>query len=314
MNCSDPDILLGPARILRVEPSIRSATVSAGDSLRLELSVYGRQNILDNDLEDVSYTVWSDGGAGGSFDGSGRRVLYTAPPAPGVYAVTAELPSTVCRGTQDQCTARFEIRVRRSSAPALEEEAPVDPPGGIPSVVADSDGNQYEVFTPVEGGTFGGEGYSMSAASSAVPNGEFVGIRISDEGAASNLGMTHQRYTLGGNMYAVSAVDGSGEEISSYVLDDPATICMPLPDKLRQNISDVAVVAINGDGSLTILSARVRIGTAGTMVCGGLSSLPASVAVGSAGAPSPEPTAVPEPTPEAPDTGGWHRCRRPRWS
>ena len=301
---TDPDILLRPARILRVEPSIRSATVTAGDVLRLELSVYGRQNILDNDLEDVSYTVWSDGAGGGSFDGSGRGVLYTAPSAPGIYSVTAELPSTVCGGTQDQCTAKFTIIVRRPSAALEERPAPENPVGEIPSVLVDAEGRQYEVFTPEEGGTFEGEGYSLRVDPGAVPNGEFVGIRISDEGAASNVGMTHQRYTLGGNMYAVSAVDGSGAAVSSYVLDDPAMVCMPLPDELRRNISDLAVVAINGDGSLTILSAQVRIGTVGTMVCGGLSNLHASVAVGSAGAPAPLPTAVPEPTPEAPDTGG----------
>ena len=78
-----------------------------------------------------------------------------------------------------------------------------------------------KVFTPVEGGTFTGEGYSLTVDAGAVPNGEFLGIRMSDEGAASNLGMTHQRYTLGGNMYAISAVDSSQATISSYVLDDP---------------------------------------------------------------------------------------------
>ena len=179
----------------------------------------------------------------------------------------------------------------------------MNPPGEIPSILADNDGNQYEVFTPVEGGTFSGEGYSITTAPGAVPNGEFIGIRMSDDGAASNVGMTHQRYTLGGSMYGVHAVDGSGTAVSSYVLDSPATACLPLPNELRTNISDLAIVAINSDDSLTILSAQVRISTAGTMVCGALSNLPASVAVGSAGAPAAIPTAMPEPTPEVPDTG-----------
>ena len=80
---------------------------------------------------------------------------------------------------------------------------------------------------------------------------------------------------------------------------------MPLPDELRSNISDLAVVAINGDGSLTILAAQVRISPAGNMVvCGALSNLPASVAVGSSGAPAAIPTPTPEPTAVPPDTGG----------
>ena len=166
--------------------------------------------------------------------------------------------------------------------------------------MTDGDGNQYEVFTPEGGGTFTGEGYTLSAGAGAIPNGEYIGVRVSDEGSASNAGMTHQRYTLGGNMYSVSAVDASNADITSYALNSAATVCVPLPDELRSNISNLALVAINADGSLTILSASVRLGTNGTQVCGNLSGLPASVAVGSSGAPAPLPTPVPPTaTPEA---------------
>ena len=183
----------------------------------------------------------------------------------------------------------------------------MNPPGEIQSLIPDEDGNQYEVFTPVEGGTFdGGEGYSISVPSGAVPNGEYIGIRMSDDGAVSNLGMTHQRYTLGGNSYGVHAVDASGAAISSYVLEDPATVCVPLPAAMRANISNLALAAINSDGSLTILAAQVRLdtGTGNTMVCGNLSNLPATVAVGAQGAPDAIPTATPVPEPVLPVTGG----------
>ena len=298
---------LSEAKILRIKPSIRSVTVGAGDRIRIGVDVYGVQDIKDNGLADGIGFFWNDGGVGGSFDGNGRELMYTAPDQPGTYTVSVAAPFSTCRAPatdEMRCEATFEIRVRRSAAAQPEDIAPVNPPGEIPSILADSDGNQYEVFTPVEGGTFSGEGHSLNAPAGAVPNGEFIGIRMSDDGAASNAGMTHQRYTIGGNMYGIHAVDDSGAAISSYVLDDPVRVCVPLPDELRQNISDLAVVAINGDGSLTILSAQVRLSSAGTMVCGALSNLPASVAVGSAGAPAPLPTAVPEPTPEVPDTGG----------
>ena len=104
-------------------------------------------------------------------------------------------------------------------------------------------------------------------------------------------------------MYGVHAVDSSEATVSSYVLDDPANVCVPLPDELRTNISDLALVVINSDDSLTILAANVHIGAAGTSVCGNLSNLPASVAVGSQGAPDAIPTATPEPEPVLPDTG-----------
>ena len=206
---------------------------------------------------------------------------------------------------EDACSATITVQVRRPSAAPDDGVAPQNPPGEIPTILTDGDGNQYEVFTPEGGGTFTGEGYTLSAGAGAIPNGEYIGVRVSDEGSASNAGMTHQRYTLGGNMYSVSAVDASNAEITSYALNSAATVCVPLPDELRSNISNLALVAINADGSLTILSASVRLGTNGTQVCGNLSGLPASVAVGSSGAPAPLPTPVPPTaTPEAPTTGG----------
>lgn len=296
---------LAAARVSRIEPSIRSVIVSAGEQIRLDVDVYGAQDIKENDLADGIGFLWDDGDGGGVFDGNGREVTYTPPSQPGTYMISVSVP--LCRAPitdEIRCEATIELRVRRPSAPQPAEEVSVNPSGEIPSILTDADGNQYEVFTPVEGGAFSGEAYSINVDPGAVPNGEFIGIRMSDDGAASNLGMTHQRYTLGGNMYGVHAVDSSGAAVSSYVLDGPGTVCVPLPDELRQNISDLALVAINGDGSLTILSAQVRLGDAGTMVCGKLSGLPASVAVGSAGAPPAIPTATPEPVPETPDTGG----------
>ena len=299
--------------ISRIAPAIRGATVSGGDQITLEVEIYGLQDVMDQKL-----AYGPDGKAGTSDDvtfdwGSasgdeGPSITYTAPSSPGTHTVTASLDSNECYhpdadDQMEKCSASFEIRVRRPSAEQEPDPAPVNPPGDIPELLADDGGNQYAVFTPEEGGSFSGEGYSITAAAGAVPNNEFIGIRMSDDGAASNAGMTHQRYTLGGNMYGVHAVDSSAQAVSSYVLDDPAQVCVPLPDELRHNISELAVVAINSDDSLTILSAQVRISDAGTMVCGGLSNLPASVAVGSAGAPAAIPTPTPEPTPEPPDTG-----------
>ena len=305
----------GTAKISRIVPTIRGLTVSGGDTVRLSVDVYGLQDVKDAKLaKDVTFN-WSVSPSGGTLpaDAKGNStVVFTAPTSAAIYTVSASLGASDCYDSTAKvgeetagCTAEFDVRVRRPSAAQPEDPAPVNPPGEIPTILADADGNQYEVFTPVEGGSFdSGEGYSIAAASGAVPNGEFIGVRMSDEGVASNAGMTHQRYTLGGNMYAVSAVDETGTAITSAVLDDPATVCVPLPNELRSNISKLAVVAINSDDSLTILSAQVKITATGAMVCGGLSELPASVAVGSSGAPAAIPTATPEPTPEPPDTGG----------
>ena len=293
-------------KISKIEPAIRGVTVSGGDNVTLEVEVYGVQGDMDNTL---SGTIsWSVDGT--SIEGSGRELSYAAPSSPGTYMVKATLDEGDCRPKDEAdrdtaCSASFEVQVRRPSAPQSEDEAPVNPPGDIPTILTDSGGNQYEVFTPVEGGTFdAGEGYSITAPSSAVPNGEFIGVRMSDDGAASNLGMTHQRYTLGGNMYGVYAVDSTGTSISDYVLDEAAKVCVPLPNMFRARISDLALVTINGDDSLTILAANVRLSDGSASVCGNLSNLPASVAVGSMGSPDAIPTATPVPTPVPPETGG----------
>ena len=164
------------------------------------------------------------------------------------------------------------------------------------------------MFTPVSGGAFVHESASLTAGAGAVPDYDMIGLRISEVGPASNEGMTYGRYTLGGDWYAITAVDASGWRVEeSYELNDVLDVCVPLPAELSSNISEVAMVAMDSDDSLTILSSRVRITASGTKVCGHLSTVPATVAVGTAGAPRPLPTAVPEPFDGtgSPDTGGW---------
>ena len=292
-------IASSPGEIRRIEPAIRSVVVSAGEEVQLAVDVYGLQNVKDNKLSATFEWTQTSGSNTEDLDDTAREITYTAPSSPGTYTITAKLDDGQCQPAteakrDDDCSASITVQVRRPAPPVAEDEAPVNPPGEIPGILTDSDGNQYEVFTPVEGGTFdGGEGYSIHVPSGAVPNGEFIGIRVSDDGAASNFGMTHQRYTLGGNMYGVHAVDGSGAAISSYQLEDPARVCVPLPDELSTRISDLALVGINSDGSLTIHAANVRIGDNGTQVCGNVSGIPTSVAVGSQGAPAAPPTETP---------------------
>ena len=96
------------ARILRIEPSIRSVTLSAGDEVSLSVEVWGRQGLLDNGLADKAPSdgrpeiVWSSSGDGTFAEGrvraewrdgvaNDREVKFVAPSNPGTVTVTASL-------------------------------------------------------------------------------------------------------------------------------------------------------------------------------------------------------------------------------
>ena len=209
-----------------------------------------------------------------------RAVSFTAPDTPGRIRITASVvDGYACLQTQSdesdedrikRCAAVIDVNVRRESAPQPSEEAPANVTGEIPSILTDADGNQYEVFTPVEGGSFNIYGYSIRASAGAVPNGEYFGIRMAQDGAASNVGMSHGACTRSGSFrYAISAVDSSKQAISSYLLEDPATVCLPVPAELRSNIVESGdQLRSTATGRVTILTAKVQIGTSGMIVCG----------------------------------------------
>ena len=79
-----------------------------------------------------------------------------------------------------RCSARVEVNVvRRTTAPIIVK-APVNPPGATPETLSDSEGVANAVFTPVEGGSFAGDGYPLVAGAGAVTNG---GIHRGEHGA-----------------------------------------------------------------------------------------------------------------------------------
>ncbi len=303
-------------RINRLAPSISKVTVRGGDTIRLGVVPYGRQDIVDNDLIDGKTSViWTLEDGLGSFaeaDSSldtdalanDRVVELTAPESPGTYTIHATLAS--CGdATGEDCRASFTVAVLRSSPASEPTVSPTNPAGEIPSILVGDNGEQYEVFTPVDGGNFTDGIVTLIAGSGAVPNGEIVGLRVDDVGAASNAGMMHQRYTLAGNLYNISALDVSGAPVSNYQLNSSVEFCAPLADSLRANISDVATLAMNADGSLTVLSTLIRISGDGVLGCANVSTVPVMVALGTSGSPAAIPTATPEPIPEPPATGGY---------
>ena len=183
-----PDVV-SSGEISRIEPGVKGVTLSAGDPVILGVLIYGLQDVNDQKLAaGVTFEWTQDEGIAGKRRTSREMVLRLTTqlrPSPGKYQITASLDNDECVGIDD-CSATVTVQVRRPSASPDPAADPVNPPGEIPAILTDGDGNQYEVFTPEGGGTFTGEGYSLSAGAGAIPNGEYIGVRVSDEGLASN--------------------------------------------------------------------------------------------------------------------------------
>ena len=308
----------------KIAPTIREISVPAGQQVRLEVDIYSRQDTVRNDLsDDADGTVvfqWSESPSGGGAFASpstDRRVTYTAPDLPGTYTVLAEAqPDGVCAShhrsrteiTADDrapCIATFTVRVSRAPASAAIPPDPVNPAGLIPTSLTDSAGVAYAVFTPVDGGTFTGDGITVSAPEGAVPDQQLIGISATRSNIPVPPPIPGARMTVAGSYYTVNGIQRTGDApVSGYALDDPIQACMPLPDMFRADISDVVVVNRNPtDGSLAILSSSVQQTPAGLVACGAIGQLPATVAVANIGVIElpPDP---PTPDEDLPETGG----------
>lgn len=172
----------------------------------------------------------------------------------------------------------------------------------MPQFLADEDGNRYEVFLPEEGGSVSGDGFWIVAEPGDVPSATFVGIRMTEGGEASNLGMMYHRYTISGNYYHVDALD-ENERVPDpkFAFRNPAEACVPVPMMSLSNIVDVRMVATGPGGkSQTVLNSGVKSFDGNLMVCGYVGSVPTVLAAGVEGVPGPEPTMAPT----LPETGG----------
>ena len=98
-----------------------------------------------------------------------------------------------------------------------------------------------------------------------MPSAYIVGVRVSEGSEASNAGMTHHRYTLGGNYYSVDAVDENGLVPSSgFKFRNPPVACVPMPAHFLANIDSLALIATDLEGATqTVLTSNTRVDGAG---------------------------------------------------
>ena len=308
----------------KIVPSVREISVQAGQQILLSVEIYDVQDGINNDLADADNAKvafqWSESDSGGGTFASpstARRVNYTTPNLPGTYTVLAEAqPTGICASHQSAtgiitdedrapCIATFTIRVSRAPVDAVPDPDPVNPAGLIPTSLTDNAGVAYAVFTPVDGGTFSGEGITVTAPKGAIPDQQLLGISAASANIPVPPPVPGARMTVGGSYYNINAVQRTGDApVSGYTLDAPILACMPLPNIFRADLTNIVVVNRNpADGTLAILTSSIRQSPNGLTACGAVSRLPATVAVANIGViqATPEPEA---PTEDLPETGG----------
>ena len=304
---------IGTPVLTRILPTIREVSMRAGETVRLEVDTYGIANRLDNTIAaetDLVFT-WSDSSSGGSFADptNSRRVLYTAPGLPGRYTVTVQAqPDGICLSHHDSefgisdaerlpCRAEFTIQVSRAPSDPDPDPDPINPAGAIPTSLNDASGTAYTVFTPVGGGMFSGAGITVSAEAGAIPDRQILGVSAAVSSVQPPAAVPGATMTVSGGLYDINGVQQSGDPpVQGFRLDDPLTVCLPLPDAFRANVSDVVLVERKSDGSYGILSTKLRQSAGGLNVCGAVSALPSTVGVAKLGVidapPDPQPTAT----------------------
>ena len=331
----------GSVRILRIEPDIRGVSFRPGETARLDIEVYGRQDARDDTLGDRSDITFEwvaedldglPGPGNGSFAESvnasqdrvrnqipdDRRALYTAPADSGRYRVRTSLDiGTECLPARDneteqdaidRCTAIFEITVRRVTPPGPTPEAPIDPID-TPDVIVGPDGTNYEVFTPSQGGEFVEGPCSFKAPHGAVHNNEVIGVVVTIlDDDVDKLPVEDPRFITDGIQCRIQAVDLQGSRLIDYQLRQPGELCMPLPDRFRTKAVDTIIGTISEeDAMLTRLTSSIFLASrqGELKVCGNLSELSATTTVALPGEVVEElpPTPTPPQISEI-DTGG----------
>ena len=311
------------AEVDSIRPVVRTITVRAGDQVALTVDIYDTQKVLDNSIAGRADTKlrfrWSEQGAGGgSFANptDERRVLYTVPSTPGQYTVHAEAqPDGICNShhagaaaitdaERTPCIAVFTIRVTGIPAELIPRPDPVNPAGAIPTSMTDSEGVSYAVFTPAEGGTFTGEGITITAPAAAVPDRTIVGISAAVSDIKPPEPVPGTKLSMAGALYDVQAIASSGDApLPAYTFDETATACLPFPQEFRADLTNIVVAERKSSGELSLLSTRIRSVNGEITVCAAISQLPATIGVARIGLVTVAPTPTPATPTATPDTG-----------
>ena len=305
-----------------IVPDVRVIGIPAGQEIRLTVNIYNAQQALDNALATSADSLlvfrWSgDGPGGGTFadPANTRRVTYTAPSSPGTYRVTAEAqPDGICLSHHDgateitaadraPCIATFTINVSRAPSQPDARPDPINPAGVVPTSMTDDAGTGYTVFTPVDGGSFSSDDVTVSATAGAVPDRTLLGIMAAVSELPPPIPNPGASMSVAGNYYDINGIQQSGQApLTAYTLNDPLTVCLPIPDQFRADLSNVVAVERKPDGGISILTTRVRAEAGDLTVCGAVSTLPATVAVAKLGT-VPSIPATPAPEEDLPEAG-----------
>ena len=314
--------------ISRIEPQIVTATVVAGQQVRLTAAVFNMQYGNANaryDLQTGPFATnrpqfqWSDSNGGGAFTTTDtpRTIFYTTPETTSTVIITAEaVPYGVCRGhhakpaVNSDCIATFTIRVvvpGDTETPA--ESQPRNPSWQVPTSLSDDLGVPYEVATPEQGGRYQINDCdtcpTVAIPIGAVPNLTVIGVRATTQVSTSSDAGAVNQLVISSEHTTVTAVNQLGQPLTNYTLNKPMQVCVPFPPAFRTRLDTVAIFEFADQPSDNrVLAAKVYTRNSNLTICGATDRLPTTVAPATLGAAQTSQT-IPSKVNGLPDTGAF---------
>ena len=233
----------------------RSLTLKKGQKAHVGIRLFGIDGRFDNELldrDDVSINWWSLSGDISTSDE--LTTVYTAPNrSSNEFAIRVVAKQTVPGG---QVSWELRIPVRVIPEDSLFNVRNPFVEGEIPAAVL-SEGNSYKTITPEDGISYEDPnvpGVKITARSGAVPNDDWIGLRATNNGPASEIATEVSRFRVNGNRFELHTIASDRLEIANMSFSNPVEVCIPVPIAWQPMLEDTQILRVTDVGQHLLLA------------------------------------------------------------
>lgn len=238
----------------RVYPN--SVTLRRGQVAHVGIQLFDTDGNLDNDLlkrDDVSLDWFSTSGI--LSDTASLNIRYTAPHQTSNQFAIRVVAKQLVDGGQSSYEFKIPVRVIGDSGEFTvwnPQIVPLITPGGdqdplpIPEAVV-YQGRGYDSITPEEGVEYVDPdvpSVKITARKGAVPNDDYIGIRVTKEGEAAEIASRVSRFRVLGNRYRIHAISAEGLQIENMAFATPVEVCLPVPIAWVDRLEDTVIMRL----------------------------------------------------------------------